>query len=51
MSAEDVQAELSIGRTTAYKIIKALNEELDEKGFMVQAGRVPRQYFNEHFGL
>ena len=45
MPAEDVQAELSIGRTTAYKIIKALNEELDKSGFMVQAGRVPRQCF------
>lgn len=49
--AGDVEKELSIGRTTAYKIIRTLNAELKRKGFMTQAGRVPRRFFMERFGL
>ena len=31
----------------AYKLIRQLNEELRDKGFITIAGRVNRQYFNE----
>ena len=31
----------------AYKLIKRLNDELKEKGFITISGRVNRQYFNE----
>ena len=31
----------------AYKLIKKLNDELKEKGFITIAGRVNRQYFQE----
>lgn len=51
MRAEDIEKELFVGRTTAYKIIKELNAQLEQKGFMIQAGRVPRQFFNERFNL
>lgn len=51
MRAEDIEKELFVGRTTAYKIIKELNAQLEKKGFMIQAGRVPRQFFSERFNL
>lgn len=45
LSADDIEKELSIGRTTAYKIIRELNAELKRKGFMTQVGRVLRRFF------
>ena len=33
----------------AYKLIKKLNDELKEQGFITIAGRVNRQYFQERF--
>ncbi|MBR5110842.1 MAG: hypothetical protein IK099_11685 [Clostridia bacterium] len=37
--------DVSIGH--AYKIIHKLNEELEKKGFITFAGRVPRKYLEE----
>ena len=34
-------------KTYAYKLIKKLNDELKEQGFITIAGRVNRQYFQE----
>lgn len=51
MLAEDIEKELFVGRTTAYKIIKELNAQLEQKVFMVQAGRASRQYFDERYGI
>ena len=51
MLAEDIEKELFVGRTTAYKIIKELNAQLKQKGYMIQAGRVPRRYFMEKYGI
>ncbi len=45
--ADEVAAELEISVAYAYKIMKKLNDELDEKGFITVSGRVNRQYFNE----
>ena len=39
--------ELSVSKPYAYKLIRQLNEELKEKGFITIAGRVNRQYFYE----
>ncbi len=36
-----------MSKTYAYKLIRRLNEELKDKGFITIAGRVNRQYFNE----
>ena len=49
--AEDIEKELFVGRTTAYKIIKELNAQLKQKGYMIQAGRVPRRHFMEKYGI
>ena len=45
--AEEVAQELSESKPYAYKLIKRLNDELKEKGFITISGRVNRQYFNE----
>ena len=41
MYAEDISKELGISKGYAYKIIKELNQELKEAGFIVISGRVP----------
>ena len=47
MQAEDVAEELSVSVSYAYKIIRQLNAELKEKGFITISGRVSREYFNK----
>ncbi|MBE6919682.1 MAG: hypothetical protein E7469_08375, partial [Ruminococcaceae bacterium] len=38
---------LGISRAEAYRIIKKLNSELAEKGYIVISGRVSRRYLEE----
>jgi len=45
--AEEVAQELSVSKPYAYKLIRQLNEELREKGFITITGRVNRRYFYE----
>ena len=45
--AEEVADELGVSKPYAYKLIRQLNEESKDKGFITIAGRVNRQYFNE----
>ncbi len=47
MRVEEVAEELGVSISYAYKVIRRLNDELKEKGFVTIAGRVNRQYFNE----
>ena len=49
LGVAEVQDKLSISRSSAYRVIKNLNEELSSKGFYVINGRVNRQYFYERF--
>ena len=44
---DEVAKELDVSTSYAYKLIRQLNKELKAKGFVVIAGRVNRQYFNE----
>lgn len=46
---DEVAKELGVSTSYAYKLIRQLNNELKAKGFVVIAGRVNRQYFNERF--
>lgn len=51
-SAKDIAEMLDVSTAKAYGIIRQLNEELQEKGFLVLAGKVPVAYFNERwYGL
>ncbi len=49
MYAEDISEELGISKGYAYKIIKELNQELKEAGFIVVSGRVPRAFWETKF--
>ena len=49
INAQEVKELLGVADAKAYNIIRELNTELKEKGYMVVAGRVSRQYFNERF--
>ncbi|MDD5917767.1 MAG: LysR family transcriptional regulator [bacterium] len=49
MRAEEVASELGVSVSYAYKVIRMLNDELKEKGYITVAGKVSRQYFNERF--
>ena len=43
----EVQGLLGISRSKAYQIIKELNSELSQKGFITINGRISRKYFLE----
>lgn len=51
MTAAEVSKELGVSRTSAYKIIRELNEELVAQGYMVITGKVIKAYLDERFGL
>ena len=46
-TAMEVARLLGVSKGHAYKIVKNLNNELKLKGFIVIAGKVSKQYFNE----
>jgi len=47
LTASDVAEILCISRSTAYRIVKKLNEELEKSGKITVAGRVSARYFFE----
>lgn len=49
--ASEVSERLSISRAYGYRIVKQLNEELKEQGYLTIDGRTSRRYFDEKFYL
>jgi predicted DNA-binding transcriptional regulator AlpA len=47
--AEEVAGALGISKPYAYKLVREMNEELKQKGFLTIPGRVSRRYFEEKF--
>ena len=47
--AEEVARELGVSKPYAYKLVREMNEELKQKGFITIPGRVSRRYFEEKF--
>ena len=47
LNAADVSEYMNISIPMAYKIIRKLNDELKDQGFLTGSGRVNRNYF-EH---
>lgn len=45
----EIREVLSVSESKAYRIVRTLNEELKQKGYMVIPSRVSRHYFNERF--
>lgn len=46
---EDVMQLLGVKVDMAYKVIRKLNKELNEKGYITVAGRVSKKYFDERY--
>jgi hypothetical protein len=47
MRVDDVAAELGVSKSNAYKIVRKLNAELKNMGYLIVAGRVSKKYFME----
>lgn len=45
MNVEEVAQELGISKSCAYKIVRELNQELKQLGYLTVAGRVNTDYF------
>lgn len=50
-NVKDVMDVLGVGETYAYKVIKQLNEELSQKGYLTVRGKVNAKYFRERFKI
>ena len=48
-SAKDLQELLGVSESYAYGLIRTMNAELQEKGFLTIRGRVPAAYVKERF--
>lgn len=48
-TAAEIAEMLGVSRGHAYKIVKQLNEELSNRGYITIAGKVPKKYFAEHY--
>lgn len=52
IDAAEVAQMLDVSKAFAYKVVRELNEELRNKGFITIAGKVSRKYFEEKiYGL
>ena len=49
LKVSDVMKVLDVSESYAYKLIRKLNKELENKGCCVIAGRIDRKFFYEHF--
>ena len=47
ITAKEIAEVLGVSLGKAYEIIRSLNAELKEKGYLVVAGKVSRTYFSE----
>lgn len=51
LSAADVSELLGVSSTTAYRIIKQLNDELKQQGKIVLSGKIAARYFYEKVAI
>jgi hypothetical protein len=51
LGVEDVMTVLGIKQSRAYSLIKKLNNELKEQGYIVINGRIPHEYLEERLKL
>ena len=49
IQVDEVCELLGVSRSKAYLLMRQLNEELKQKGYMTIAGKVSRKYFMEKF--
>ncbi len=48
-TVNDVIEILGVSRSKAYKVIKEMNDQLAEEGYLTVAGKVPRNYFEKRW--
>lgn len=48
-TVDEVKTLMGVAETKAYNIIKQLNKELEDKGYITVRGKVSKKYFNERF--
>ena len=46
---KDIKDILKVSESTAYKIIRQLNKQLEDMGYITIRGRVSRKFFEEKF--
>ena len=51
LEPNEVAEIVGVSRPTAYRIIRELNMELQQKGYVVQIGKINKKYFEERFGI
>lgn len=52
VGVKTVANDFGVSRSTAYLLIKKMNDELEKMGYLTVAGRVSRQYYKERvYGL
>lgn len=49
ITANELAEMLGVSVGHSYKIIRKLNQELEQQGFLVIAGKVPRRYFEKRW--
>lgn len=50
--SDDICELLGVSKSTAYRIIRAMNIKLGEEGYLVLAGKIPKKFFAErYYGL
>ena len=49
VTAQDVVDMLGVSKGYAYKIIRQLNKELEDSGYIVVSGKIPRAYWDKKF--
>ena len=49
MNVDDVCGILGVSKSTAYQMIRSLNEELKKQGYVTIHGKVSRKFFFEKF--
>ena len=51
ITVEEVMDILQVSRSAAYHVMKRLNKEHREKGYITHSGRIPRSYLMDRCGL
>lgn len=46
---QELSKHLGVSTSRAYRIIRQLNDELKEQGYLVIAGRIPTKYFEQRW--
>lgn len=49
VTAGEIAQELGVSKPLAYKLVRQMNEKLEEKGFITIAGCVSKKYYEEKF--